>query len=379
LRARKYFTIVELLIAMGLMMVVANILASVYARMSQHAVGIVMQQKDSFDAAAAINRIAKDFENAKIENNGFLAAGRSLRLLSSFANPTVTITSGFIKNVKANGFLDTSVLYQSSLDQKGYPYLVMTALDRNASNADIVNGIKDGYKEVVYWLLPTDLINDKDGEVSKPLQLIRSEACNYNTANTYFKEGIFDTYNKSDNVLLDNVVAVNFLFDQLNKEARDRPLVTFNNNPEVDFNSATNGRQVFVKSGTELANPMPDYVDVLISVLPNFPKSFTTGALSTISDHYEDITDFAGKDSLGDPAELIGQKLDLVDINFEDDKTYKFQKEGHLWLADKETVLHYRKFNDSLYLTIQSGGKSSVATTGTFTIAEPIFKRIYLK
>lgn len=367
---RKFrFTIVELLIAMGLMMLVTNILSTIYARMAQQSMRIVKEQSDRVLSQMAINMISRDFSLARINNGGSGSGGRVFRLLSSFADTKITGTSPNVK-VLADDFLATNNIKQSA--PSGYPYIAMTAIDKSATNAEILAGTSDGYKEIAYWLVPNDTANDNGGSVKDTLRLIRAE--NRDLSSLFFEEEKFDANANSENILLDDVVAINFSFGKNKLNLISPPLVSYNNMIGDPL------RFVFEDSSSnELPDVVPDYVDVLISTVDFSNERFFTIAESKggdVTSDYEDIQNIYDTST--------GLAILESDLVFEGNKKYAFPLEGHVWNKEAGYVLHYRKIGSdpTFYFTLQTGSKASSPRIDENTelyITNPIFKRIYLK
>jgi type II secretory pathway pseudopilin PulG len=370
---KLHFTIVELLIAMGLMMLVTNILSTIYARMSQQSVRIVKEQSDRVLSQMAMNVVARDFSNARINNGGSGSGGRVFRLLSSFADFTKTGT-GINERVIATDFLAEANVKQTS--PEGYPYLVMTTTDKSVTTNEILTGVSDGYKEVAYWLVPNDTDNNANGVIKDTLKLIRAEHNKANSSFTFFEENNFEAVTNSSNIILDDVVAVSFSFGKNKLKRVSAPQVSYNNT----LTDSTR-RYVFADRSVspieELSDVSPDYVDVLISTVDlNNELYFTIaeGKGGTVSFKYHDIQDvYSTTPGLG---------ISETFLEFEGGKKYTFPLEGHVWNKESGYVLHYRKIGQTFYFTIQSGSDESsvsIDEESELYITKPLLKRIYLK
>ncbi len=380
----NHFTIVELMIAMGLMMLVVNILSQVYARISQHSLNMVSKKNVAINSEMVVNKIASDLTVARIDSSNSpdpLSGARNFRLLSSFASQNYTNST----DIRADDFLNDSNLEQtgSGYNPRGYPYLAFTAIDKTSTDSKILSDETDGYKEVAYWAVPSENYFDSSlgGQVGPSLlNLVRVEH-KYKITDTGFKS-LFEHDNflySTDNVILENLLWINYTFGQLADPLN--VLRSYNNvttvNSESQSTFAENSSSPYDKT-----DATPDYVDILISVLPgNESILFTTNGFSP-GTHTHDLDD--GKGIFYQSSTHVGTALNIEDDITFTDKKFHFPKEGHLWYKgannNEGAVLYYYRHEDSIYVSVQTGYSSvTIPSDQELEIAIPHYKRVYLK
>lgn len=432
MRIKRHFTIVELLIAMGLMMIVSNILATMYARASRHAVNIVATQKLDSGAQTTLNRIANDFANARIDNTNNLSS-RNFRLLSTHA-PTYSTKSGSYAgkslimdwspyNYKANKHLNAA---SGAYDPSGYPYVVFTATDSLATTADINSTAadsSDGYKEIAYWAVPSQVrflernnhnTPVTNGTVFDPyMSLIRFENTSKNPDDSVFNYNKIKFFQNQNKIIQDRVLWIDFSYGKFEEsgvrmhsfntvketlgsatDAHDGEVLTFSEYQSVDSSSTF-----------EFTDGTPDYVDVLLSVMPeNKDNTIRVHKALSLNDYSYEIRDFFD-DSGTPPGQVLIIKDDdptNVEISFPEGENFSFPKQGHLYYNDPKGtssnddlgyVIRYVRHADPsdpttqyLYLTVQAGydRNISISLPGgqnyiELLAADSYFKRIPLK
>lgn len=182
----RYFTIIELLVAIAVMMVVSNVLAQVYIKTTQVAMSQAGSHEMYTQAMNALDVIAEDFKKIRVNDLG--TGERVVFMLGSYYNHDTT-------NYAAS--------------TAGLPRLAFVTSNPEFSIYEDSN--YDGLKEVCYALKSeSSATGANDGDfVGQYFTLYRAENESKLVSNTFESN---DIPKPAENILLENVVYFGFKF-----------------------------------------------------------------------------------------------------------------------------------------------------------------------
>lgn len=241
----RKFTIVELLIAIGLTSVLVNLLATIYVRVSDYAIKQSGALSGYDEIYASNEKVDLDLKRIKLPAYSTSNSTRDFRMIydnvSLGNNGTVTNTSGH------------------------YPYLAFTAtLPFSLDNIKAVKaGTYDGYEEVAYLLAPKSTVTSL-------------------TAGHYFNSDFLNLYRITKKTGATLMTPTNAVYSSANVVVRDLmwasfKFIQYSNASTSTLDGANAGTAAALAldtlnlsfNGSNSTNKVPDVMEIMLTVSPS--------------------------------------------------------------------------------------------------------------
>ena len=310
---RRHFTIIELLVAIGLMSVLANLLSTVYVKMSQYAVEQASTISAYDETYSLSGKLHSDFSRIKLPAmQGTGTSQRTFRL--AYDNVSVLTPS-------AGSYINTLA--------GPYPYLVYTA-ERYFDRSFFENlSSSDGYSEIGYLCAPSSKVT-----ISSLTGVQDINLCSlYRIENLGTSTSLFDINNfiyASGNVIAENVIWVSYDFKQYQCDVAGGGAMS--DNPWSSRQASDSGAGLSLDSSSSFPgnsntlNKIPDEVNMTITVAPH-SGPFPLTAINAISVPANEV--------------VIGSGGTSVDISF--DRSFPLSDKGHILNVTTEQVYWYER------------------------------------